>query len=65
MAVASLTTTDTDMEAIITAVDTRADAIIDPDDPNRPTLEQRRVDALVSLALDTTVPSGERVGRGG
>ena len=56
MAVASLTMTGTDMESVITAVDKRADEIINPDDPMRPRLEQRRVDALVSLALDTTSP---------
>jgi hypothetical protein len=57
-----MTMTGTDMEAIITAVDQRADAIIDPGDPNRPRLEQRRLDALVSLALDATTPTGDSVG---
>jgi hypothetical protein len=45
-----------DMDAIIGAIDKRADEVIDPGDPNRPTLEQRRADALVSLALDVTSP---------
>jgi hypothetical protein len=61
LATASMTMTGTDMESVIAAVDKRADEIIDPTDPMRPRLEQRRVDALVSLALDTTVPSGESV----
>ena len=54
--VGSFAMTGTDMDAVIDAVDQRADEIINPDDPNRPSLEQRRVDALVSLALDATAP---------
>ena len=56
MATGTWTMPGGDMEALITAVDRRADEIIDPDDVNRPRLEQRRVDALLSLALDATVP---------
>jgi hypothetical protein len=56
LATGSLTMTATDMESVLDAVDRRADQIIDPADPQRPRLEQRRVDALVSLALDATVP---------
>jgi hypothetical protein len=52
----SFTMTGADMDAVIDAIDRRADEIIDPDDPNRPALEQRRVDALVSLALDAEHP---------
>mgnify|MGYP001820896885 CR=1 FL=1 len=44
-----------DMEALITSLDQRADEII-PDDEHRPRLEQRRIDALVSLALDDLAP---------
>jgi hypothetical protein len=54
--VGSFAMTGADMEAVIDAVDKRADEIIDPDDPNRPALEQRRADALVSLALDAEHP---------
>ncbi len=61
LATGSLTMTATDMESVLDAVDRRADQIIDPDDPQRPRLEQRRVDALVSLALDATVPTGDNV----
>ena len=61
LATASMTMTGTDMESVIAAVDKRADEIIDPDDVNRPALEQRRVDAFVSLALDATTPTGEGV----
>ncbi len=46
-----------DAESLIAGLDRRADEIINPEDPNRPTLEQRRLDALVSLALDATVPA--------
>ncbi len=56
LAVGSLTMAAADMESVLDAVDRRADEIIDPEDPNRPRLEQRRVDALLSLALDATVP---------
>jgi hypothetical protein len=45
-----------DAEALIEALDQRADRIVDPTDPLRPRLEQRRLDALVSLALDPPHP---------
>lgn len=48
--------TGADMEAVITAIDLRADELVDPADENRPSLEQRRLDALVSLALDEVAP---------
>lgn len=54
--VGSFAMTGADLDAVIDAIDHRADEIIDPDDANRPSLEQRRVDALVSLALDATSP---------
>ena len=59
LATGSITMTGADAEAFLEAIDQRADEIIDPRDPRRPRLEQRRVDALVSLALDTTTPVGE------
>ncbi|MCP3976616.1 MAG: HNH endonuclease, partial [bacterium] len=43
-----------DADQFLTSLDERADQIIDPQDPHRPCLEQRRVDALISLALDAT-----------
>ncbi len=46
-----------DADQFLASLDERADQIIDPNDPHRPRLEQRRVDALVSLALDTTIPA--------
>ena len=57
VATGSFTMTGTDMETLLQAVDTRADQVIDPNDENRPRLEQRRIDALVSLALDATTPA--------
>ena len=57
LTVASLTFAGADVDSFIEAVDKRADEIIDPDDPQRPRLEQRRIDALMSLALDATVPT--------
>jgi len=45
-----------DAEALLQAVDERADQIVDPADPLRPRLEQRRADALISMALDQTAP---------
>lgn len=56
IATGSLTMAGADVDSLIEAIDQRADAIINPDDPQRPRLEQRRVDALLSLALDTTTP---------
>jgi hypothetical protein len=56
IATGSLTMAGADVDSLIEAIDQRADAIINPDDPRRPRLEQRRVDALLSLALDTTTP---------
>lgn len=56
LGVGSFTMPGVDMDAVIDAIDKRADEIIRPDDPNRPALEQRRADALVSLALDATNP---------
>ena len=53
---ASMAMTGADMEAVLTELDRRADEIIDPADEHRPRLEQRRVDALVSLALDDVAP---------
>jgi hypothetical protein len=61
MAVGSFAMPGADAEAFLTAVDRRADEIIDPEDPMRPALEQRRIDGLLSLALDATVPTGEGV----
>lgn len=46
-----------DADALLRALDERADQIIDPDDGFRPRAEQRRVDALVSMALDQIVPT--------
>ena len=57
LAVGTLALTATDMESVLEAVDHRADEIIDPNDEHRPRLEQRRADALVSLALDATNPA--------
>jgi hypothetical protein len=56
LATGTFAMTGADMEAVITAIDRRADEIIDPADENRPRLEQRRIDALVSLALDQVAP---------
>ncbi|NNF54279.1 MAG: HNH endonuclease, partial [Acidimicrobiales bacterium] len=56
VATGTFTMTGTDMELVLDAIDQRADAIIDPYDPHRPRLEQRRIDALVSMALDTITP---------
>jgi hypothetical protein len=56
MAVGTFAMPGADVDSFIEAVDRRADEIIQPDDPNRPRLEQRRVDALLSLALDAAVP---------
>jgi hypothetical protein len=61
LAVGSLTMTGADMETVLDTVDRRADEIIDPADPNRPALEQRRIDALVSLAIDSPHPTSEGV----
>ena len=52
----SLAMPGADMEAIITALDRRADQLVDPSDEHRPSLEQRRADALISLALDEVAP---------
>ena len=63
--VGSFAMTGADMDAVIDAIDKRADEIVNPDDPNRPALEQRRADALVSLALDAEHPcerDGQRDG---
>ncbi|NND03757.1 MAG: hypothetical protein HKN91_13320 [Acidimicrobiia bacterium] len=56
LATGSFAMTGADMEAVLTALDNRADDIIDPGDEHRPRLEQRRIDALVSLALDDVAP---------
>ena len=56
LATGSFAMTGADMEAVLTALDRRADEIVDPGDEQRPRLEQRRVDALVSLALDDVAP---------
>lgn len=56
LATATMAMTGADMEAVIGALDKRADDIVDPADEHRPRLEQRRVDALVSLALDDAAP---------
>jgi len=61
MAVGSFAMPGADAESLIAAVDKRADEIIDPEDPMRPCLEQRRIDGLLSLALDATHPTGEGV----
>jgi len=63
MAVGSLAMPGADMEALLDAIDRRADEIIDPADPHRPSLEQRRVNALKSLALDSFSP--QQTGGGG
>jgi hypothetical protein len=57
LAIGSITMAGADVEHFLTAVDQRADQIIDPSDPQRPRLEQRRVDALISFALDATTPT--------
>ncbi len=56
LATGSFVMTGADMEAVLTALDRRVDEIVDPGDEHRPRLEQRRVDALVSLALDDVAP---------
>ena len=56
LATGSLTMASADVDSFLEAIDERADQIINPADPRRPRLEQRRVDALLSLALDTTTP---------
>ncbi len=56
LATGSFAMTGADMEAVLTALDNRADEIVDPSDEHRPRLEQRRIDALVSLALDDLAP---------
>lgn len=48
-----------DAQALMDALDRRADLIVDPQDEHRPRAEQRRVDALVSLALDQNAPVAE------
>jgi len=57
LATGSISMTGADMEILLEAVDRRTDEIIDRADSHRPRLEQRRVDALVSLALDATTPN--------
>jgi hypothetical protein len=57
MALGSLAMPGVDAELLLAAVDERADAIINPNNDNRPTLEQRRIDGLLSLALDATHPT--------
>ncbi len=52
LAIGSITMAGADCDMFLAGLDERADEIVDPADPNRPRLEQRRVDALVSLALD-------------
>ena len=54
LAIGSITMAGADCDMFLAGLDERADQIIDPADPNRPRLEQRRVDALVSLALDAS-----------
>ncbi len=56
LATATMAMTGADMEAVLTALDRRADTIINPHDEHRPRLEQRRIDALVYLALDHGAP---------
>ncbi len=56
LATGSFAMTGADMETVLTALDRRADQIVDPGDEHRPRLEQRRLDALVALALDETAP---------
>jgi hypothetical protein len=56
LAVGTFTLPGADVDTFIEAIDQRADQIINPEDPQRPRLEQRRLDALLSLALDATVP---------
>ena len=52
----SITMTGADVDLFMEALDRRADELVAENDPHRPALEQRRVDALVSLALDTITP---------
>jgi len=47
-----------DADLFLAGLDQRADAIIDRNDPHRPRLEQRRLDALVSLATDVVAGPG-------
>ena len=56
MGIGSLAMPGADMDVLLDAIDRRADEIIDPADPDRPPLEQRRIDALTSLALDSVSP---------
>lgn len=44
------------VDAFLQGLDERADRIVDRDDPLIPRAEQRRLDALMSLALDETAP---------
>ncbi len=53
----SLTLAAADADVVLAGLDTRADQLCDKGDPNRARIEQRRVDALVSLALDATTPT--------
>jgi len=57
IAVGSFAMPGADAESLISALDERADEIINPTDRMRPTLEQRRIDGLLSLALDVTDPT--------
>ena len=52
----SITMTGADVDVFMEALDRRADELVSENDPHRPRLEQRRVDALVSLALDAVAP---------
>jgi len=57
LATGTFAMTGADMQAVLCAIDQRADEIIGHSDAHRPRLEQRRVDGLVSLALDHVSPT--------
>ncbi len=50
----------TDADMLVAALDARADELCDRSDPDRPQVAQRRVDALVSLALDDRTAGNPR-----
>ena len=55
-ATGTFTLSGVDVDILISGLDQRADQLCEPGDPHRPRLEQRRLDAFVSLALDVTHP---------
>ncbi len=55
LATGTITLSGADVDVLLQALDKRADELVTADDPHRPRLEQRRIDALVSLALDANL----------